>query len=93
MAVAEVLRLPWIIRRRQSGINRQRLVGGIGILENAHKSMKTHGQMRYPYRFDDCQYDGPSDQVSRRVLSMRFLRADVEIGEVSRPRFQRIGES
>ena len=65
MAVAKVLRLFWITRSRQSGVNGKRFVRPILILENAHKSMQTDGEMRDSYGFDDCEDNGSLDEISR----------------------------
>lgn len=87
MTIAKVLRLPRITRSRQSGIDRQRLVGTIWILEYPHEPMQTYCEMRYSYRLDDCKNHGSFDQIPRRILSMWLIGTNVEIGEVSRAGF------
>jgi hypothetical protein len=49
--------------------------------------------MRDSYGLDDTENDGSFDKISRREMPMGFLGADVEIGEVSSARFQRIGKA
>ena len=49
------------------------------MLENSHKSMEADGQMCNAYGLDDREDHSASDQVSGRILTMRFIRADVEL--------------
>jgi hypothetical protein len=94
MSIAEVLRFLGIARCRQSGIDRKRFICAISMLEDPYKSMETDSEMGQSNRFDDRQDDGTLNQVSGRILPMRFQQAYMEIRQISRgTRFQRQSES
>lgn len=46
-------------------------------------SVKGYDKMGDAHGFDDRKDDGPADRVSRSVLFMRFIRADVEVDDVA----------
>lgn len=92
VAIAKVLRLPRVVRRRQPEI-RHRLVRTVRILVDPHKSMKADREVSQSYRLDDGQHDRAFNQVAWRVLPMGFVGADVEVSQVASARLQRRGQS
>jgi hypothetical protein len=55
--------------------------------------MKAYGEMGQSYGLDDLEDHCSLDQIARRILSMGFVRLDVEIIEVPRSGFQWRGQS
>jgi len=61
------------------------------MLENTNNAMKANSKVREAYRLDDREDYSAFDNVSRRVFSMRLIRADMEVGQISRAGLQRRG--
>lgn len=64
MAITKVLRLIGIRPRNQRGIGWKRFISTVGILKDAHETMKPDGKMSDTYRFDDCKDHRSLDQVA-----------------------------
>jgi hypothetical protein len=68
----------------QPSVQRQRFVGGTGILEDSHYSVEADSKMRNAYGFDHCEDNSSLHDIPRLIASMWFLCANVKVGEISR---------
>lgn len=77
-----------ILRVRASIQNRggELALGDGGALGDAYVTMQRDGQMREAYGLQHGQVDRAMDVIASVVLPVRLLGADVEVGNVSRPR-------
>lgn len=72
-------------------IDGSQLGGGPGIFEDANETVQGDREMCDANRFDDGQDDGASDMVTSRVLTMRFVWSNMEVGKVAGSRAKRQG--
>lgn len=66
-----------------SRIDGGQLGGGPGVFEDADEAMQGDRQMGDANGFDDGQDDGAGDMVAGRVLAVRLVGSDMEVGEVA----------